>query len=301
MASGELDQPLEDWWDDYARSCRRRGFSDRTVALYRRAWLRFWRWALGHGVDPNPGAVTGASVNGWVDMLRTEVAPQTVAIYWRTLRPFFSWWAKETDAANPFARADTPGEPREDVDVIDLDDIRKLLAACKGRSFDDRRDNAVIRILFDTGVRRGELAGLRLDDWDRKRDLLFVTGKTGARAVPLSASTGEALARYVRARAAHPKSGRTEALWLGAKGALGDSGIAQLLARRCTQAGLPRLRPHQFRHTFAHEFRAQGGDPVDLMHLAGWKSLAMTERYGSSAAAERARNAHRRLGLGDKL
>jgi integrase len=275
-------------------------FLDRSVALYRRAWLRFWRWALAHGVDPDPGAVTGASVNGWVDMLRAEVGPQTVRSTGAPCARSFVV-GQRNRRRQPIRRADTPGEPRDAVDVIALDDIRKLLAACKGRSFDDRRDNAVIRILFDTGVRRGELAGLRLDDWDRKRDLLFVTGKTGARAVALSASTGEALARYVRARAAHPKAGRTEALWLGAKGARGDSGIAQLLARRCTQAGLPRLRPHQFRHTFAHEFRAQGGDPVDLMHVAGWQSLAMTERYGSSAAVERAGNAHRRLGLGDKL
>jgi site-specific recombinase XerD len=297
----DLPSRLDDWWDDYARSCRRRNFSERTVALYRRAWLRYWRWALVHGVDPDPAAVTADAVNGWVDQLRAEVKPQTVAIYWRTLRPFFSWWAKEVEAANPFDRADTPGEPRENPDVIPLDDIRALLATCKGRTFDNLRDNAVVRVLYDTGVRRGELIGLRLGDWDRKRDLLQVTGKTGARAVPLSPSTGEALARYVRARADHPAAARSDALWLGAKGELRDSGVAQLLARRCAQAGLPRLKPHQFRHTFAHEYRHAGGDPVDLMYLAGWKSLAMTERYGRSAAAQRARAAHRRLGLGDRL
>jgi integrase len=125
-------------------------------------------------------------------------------------------------------------------------------------------------------------------DWDRRQDLLTLRGKTGMRVVPISPSTGEAMARYLRARSSHPAA-KSDALWLGGKGPLRDSGVSQLLARRCRQAGLRRLHPHRFRHTFSHQFRAQGGDPVDLMYLAGWKSLAMTERYGESAAAERAR------------
>jgi site-specific recombinase XerD len=292
---------VETWWDDYARSLRRRNLSDRTAHLYRRAYLRFWRWAPDVGVAPDPAAVTTATINAWVDMLRDEVAPQTVAIYWRTLRPFFAWWAKETDATNPFDGADVPGEPQNPPDVVALDDVRALLATCSGKDFASRRDNAIIRTLFDTGCRRGELINLTVADWDRRQDFLTLRGKTGMRVVAISPSTGEAMARYLRARSSHPAATKSDALWLGGKGPLRDSGVSQLLARRCRQAGLPRLHPHQFRHTFSHQFRAQGGDPVDLMYLAGWKSLAMTERYGRSAAAERAREAHRRLGLGDRL
>jgi site-specific recombinase XerD len=194
-------------------------------------------------------------VNRWVDDLRGSVAGQTVAIYWRNLRPFFSWWARETDQPNPFAGADVPSAELNPPDVIHLDDIRKLLETCKGRGFADRRDTAVIRVLFDTGCRRGELIGLTIGDWDRRQDFLTLRGKTGMRVVPISASTGEALARYLRARGNHAAADKTDALWLGGKGALGDSGVSQLLARRCREAGLERLRPHQFRHTFSHEFR----------------------------------------------
>lgn len=301
--AGEFPEALEDWWADYARSLRRRGHgrSEETVKLYRRSYERFWHWARGTRMARDPSDVTTKTVNEWVDELRTQVAPTTVAIYWRNLRPFFSWWAKEVEATNPFAGADVPSAEPQDPDVVDLDDIRALLETCRGREFADRRDNAIIRVLFDTGCRRGELINLTVDDWDRRRDYLTLRGKTGTRVVPISPSTGEAMARYVRARGNHPAGARTDALWLGGKGPLRDSGISQLLARRCGMAGLPRINPHRFRHTFAHEFKAAGGNEGDLMLLAGWKSSAMAHRYGRSAAAQRARDAHRHLGLGDRL
>jgi site-specific recombinase XerD len=98
----------------------------------------------------------------------------------------------------PVANADRPPEGDHSPDVLHLDDIRSLVAACKGRAFDDMRDAAIIRVMFDTGTRLGELAGIQLDDWGTRQDFLLVDGKSGPRLVPMTASTAEALARYVR-------------------------------------------------------------------------------------------------------
>jgi len=136
--------------------------------------------------------------------------------------------------------------------------------------------------------------------WDRRSDLLRLVGKTGTRIVPTSPSTGEALSRYLREREKHPLA-RLPAFWLGPKGKLGPSGFAQLLRRRCEQAGIEHLHPHKFRHTWAHTFRAQGGGEGDLTYLAGWSTTAMAHRYGRSAAAERAQEAQRRIAVGDLL
>ena len=245
--------------------------------------------------------MTRAEVNAYLDHLQDAgLAPSTVSLRWRNLRPFFAWWANETDRPNPFDGTDQPRAAPPPPDVLAPEDVRALLATCGGRSFEDRRDRAVILTLLDTGARRGELTGLRTDDWDRRTDLLTLDGKTGLRVVPVSPPVGEALARYLRSRADHPQAG-LEWMWLGKRGRLGESGVAQILARRGVEAGLGRINPHRLRHSWAHYFRAAGGSEGDLMYLAGWKTAAMAHRYGASAAAERAREAARKLSLVERV
>jgi integrase len=81
---------------------------------------------------------------------------------------------------------------------------------------------------------------------------------------------------------------------------LTDTGIFQMVKRRGREAGLE-LHPHLFRHTAAHRWMAAGGSESDLMAISGWRSRQMLQRYGASAAQERAIAAHKRMALGDRL
>ena len=98
-----------------------------------------------------------------------------------------------------------PQIPEAPVPVLTEDQLRRLLKACEGRDFAARRDSAIIRLLIDTGLRRGECAGIMLDDLDLDDQVVTVLGKgRRPRVLAYGRKTALALDRYLRARASHP-------------------------------------------------------------------------------------------------
>lgn len=246
------------------------------------------------GMPLTAGAVRREHIESWLASRRDRLAPASLSLQYRALVQFWKWAVDEDEIErSPMEKMQAPRVPDKPVPVVEADDFRRLLRAAEGKDYNERRDTALLLTLYDTGVRLGELVGMKLEDVDLRDRLAYVTGKGGhTRAVRFGAKTAVALDRYLRLRRGHRRASEA-ALWLGQDGPLSDSGAAQVIARRSREAGLSRIHAHQFRHTFAHEWRVNGGDPNDLMRLAGWKSPQMLARYGASAADSRARANYR--------
>jgi site-specific recombinase XerD len=288
--------------DSFRRDLRLRNKAERTIGAYIESCDRFIGWARAHGLT-SVTEVTREHIGLWIEELLDTVSAQTTVRHHSGAKQWFKWLLAEDEVeANPFDGVPQPAVPEKLTEVPSVDDVRAVLKACSGKTFEDRRDYALIMVLADGGPRAAETVGLRVDDVDLNEGVLIVMAKERRpRGIPIGHKTIAALDRYLRARAKHDSAARHDALWLGARGPLTDSGIRQILISRSDQAGVRRLHPHALRHFFADSWLRAGGTESDLMRMTGWKSRQMVDRYAAALGASRAREAHKRLSPGDRL
>lgn len=297
-----MAERLDDLYASFARDLRAAGKAERTITIYGQSVRFFSDWLTRQDRPATVESLTKHDITGWLLELAAVNAESTILTRFRGMRRFTRWLlAEEEIERDPMAGMEQPQPPEQPVPVLKADEIGRLLKACAGTDHNARRNEAIVRVLLDTGVRISELAGMRVDDVDFDHEVIHVTGKgRRPRAVPMGAKTTRAVDKYIRTRKKH-RHAHVDALWLSQRGGFTADGIDNLLKSLADTAGIEDMHAHRFRHTFAHEWLREGGQERDLMRLAGWKSPEMLGRYGSSVADERARQAHKRLSPGDRF
>ncbi len=206
---------LEDLLASFRRHLRTAAKASRTIELYSQSVRYFSRWLTDRSREPVLDELTRHAIAAWLAELAETAEPSTVGTRLRGMRRFCRWLVTEGELEKaPTDGIEIPSPPDKPVPILTDEEIAALLKACavgRGRPgvfertvFLGRRDEVVLRLLLDTGVRVSELCGLGLTDVDLDRELAYVTGKgSRPRVVPFGARTAQAVDRYLRVRALH--------------------------------------------------------------------------------------------------
>lgn len=278
-----------------------------TIKTYMDGARPYLAWCTAEGADP----LARPSLQTWTaTFLDAGRSPSTAKTRMQAVRHFTRWLADEGEIdADPFVRMKPPKVDQPVVPVLDADQLGAMLKACEPPpgertglpSLRHRRDEAIIRLMVETGMRATECLNLEVGDVDAVKGAAVVRrGKGGrGRTVPFGPQAAKAIDRYLRVRRLH-RLADGPALWLGDRGrGLAYNGLYWALGQRAEAAGIEGFHPHMLRHTMADRWHDAGGSEVGLMAVAGWSSPAMLQRYGKANRERRAIEEARRLNLGE--
>jgi site-specific recombinase XerD len=198
---------LEDLLGSFRRHLRAASKAPRTIELYSQSVRYFSRWLVARDRPATLDELSRHAISAWLAELAETCEPSTVATRLRGMRRFCRWLVSEGELDTaPTDGIEIASAPDKPVPILTDEEITALLKTCavgRGRPgvfsrpiFFARRDETILRLLLDTGIRVSELGGLTLDDVDLERELAYVMGKgSRPRVVPFGARTGQSIDR----------------------------------------------------------------------------------------------------------
>ena len=255
-----------------------RGASDHTVRSYRSDLADCAAFGQAHGTESLASADARLLRAYLAHLHERGLARTSVARRLAALRSYYRFLLRRGRArGNPAQEVRTPRLPKRLPGYLPIDESEALFRVDFGIRRWGARDRAILEVLYATGVRVAELAGLDVEDVDLHDGAVRVTGKgRKERIVPLGKKAVEAIEVYLADR--HPGSGP---LWRNRRGArLTVRSLHRIVGAWARAAGLSRhVTPHTLRHTFATHLLDAGADLRLIQELLGHARLQTTQRY----------------------
>ncbi len=263
--------------------------SDATALAYRDDTLRFRQWCNERGTV-SPQAVQRALVRRWMaELARSGMTPSTTARRLAGVRRYFGYLRSVGEIDHdPTDQLKAPAKASRLPRVLTQGEVTDLLDRSDGHDPWERQDQAVLELLYSSGLRVAELCGLTDGAWDRRRHVVTIRGKGNKeRVVPIGEPAAVALANWIDvARPVLVEAPQTTFLNRRLH-PLGPRDVRRIVDRRASRP----THPHALRHTFATHLLDGGADLRVVQELLGHADLATTQRY-THVSKDRLRSVH---------
>ena len=258
-----------------------KGASDHTVKNYAIDLREFMKFLDGKDLKE----LTYLDIRALLAFLKTrEYSKSSIARKLACLRSFFKYLVRENILTqNPASGIATPKKEKKLPSFLNLDEVTKLLDAPSKKDWEEKRDKAILEMLYSSGLRVSELVGLNHDDCDLFGALLRVRGKgKKERIVPVGQVALNCLKSYLDEKP--PKELQhsiKKPLFVSRLGGrLTDRSIRRMILKYVKRIGLGKeISPHTLRHSFATHMLDRGADLRSVQELLGHANLSTTQIY----------------------
>ncbi|MBW1782566.1 MAG: site-specific tyrosine recombinase XerD [Deltaproteobacteria bacterium] len=274
---------MDDLIDQFINYLRlERGLADNTIRAYSRDLTRLARFLEEQNL--NPLAVSRDPIITYVSSLRGSLSARSVARNISAIRMFFRFLVSEGHIReNPARLLETPRLPRRLPDILSVDEVARLLAQPDGVTPKGKRDQAMLELLYATGLRVSELIGLKVLDINLESGYVRTLGKgSKERLVPVGGKAIDAVRAYLsNGRPQLLKGVNIPHLFLNVRGRpLTRQGFWKIIKTYGKAAGINKaITPHRLRHSFASHLLEAGADLRSVQVMLGHEDISTTQIY----------------------
>ena len=256
-----------------------KGLSKNTTSSYRRDLNKFSKFLKASGVNDFE-SLTEEMCSAWIaDLFQNNVSARSIQRHVSSARGFFNYLKKSGVVRNsPFELINSPKSPSHLPNILSPEEVSQLLNF-KPKNVQEKRDLAIIELIYSSGLRVSETVNTNLGDFEDNKNFLRVLGKgSKTRLVPVGRYAKNAIEDWMIER--NKLATKDSSLFVNLRGnRITTRSVQQRLKNIAIMQGLPPVNPHMLRHSFATHLLESSGDLRSIQELLGHSSLSTTQIY----------------------
>jgi|TARA_B100001093_G_scaffold361281_1_gene345989 integrase/recombinase XerC len=256
-----------------------KGLSENTINSYQRDLNKFSKFLEASGIN-NFGNLTEEMCSAWIaDLFQHNVSARSIQRHISSAKGFFNYLKKSGLVINsPFELINSPKSPSHLPNVLSPEEVSQLLNF-KPKNAQEKRDLAIIELIYSSGLRVSETINVNLGDFEDNKNFLRVLGKgSKTRLVPVGRYAQNAINDWMIER--EKLATKDDSLFVNLRGKrITTRSVQERLKNIAIMQGLPPVNPHMLRHSFATHLLESSGDLRSIQELLGHSSLSTTQIY----------------------